>query len=68
MRVDLNSLPKINMLSGMSWKDQDEYISSAIKGRYRNDFRREILKQSDAFEVVTKAAVALGNRPPLWPL
>ena len=45
-------LPHTNMLSGMSWKDQDEYISGTIKGRYRNDFRREILKLSDQFDVV----------------
>lgn len=46
------ALPDTNMLSGMSWKNQDEYISSTIKGRYRNDFRREILKLSGEFDVV----------------
>ena len=46
------NLPATNMLSGMSWKNQDEYISGTIRGRYRNDFRREILKKSDQFEVV----------------
>lgn len=46
------SLPSTNEVSGMNWNNQEEYISKAIKGRYRNDFRREILRQSDLFEVV----------------
>jgi len=46
------SLPATNEISGLNWNNQEEYVSKTIKGRYRNDFRREILRQSDLFDVV----------------
>ncbi|MCV6638680.1 bifunctional aminotransferase class I/II-fold pyridoxal phosphate-dependent enzyme/GNAT family N-acetyltransferase [Candidatus Albibeggiatoa sp. nov. NOAA] len=45
-------LPNNMRLSDVAWQNQDEFMHH-LRGRYRSDFRREILKFEDQFTVIT---------------
>ena len=54
-------LPNNVAIQDTTWKSEEDYLQS-IKGRYRSDFRREILKYENLFEVVTEKPVTRRER------
>jgi len=46
-------LPNNVSIKNTTWKCEEEYLQ-CLKGRYRSDFRREILKYENLFEVETE--------------
>lgn len=50
------ALPNSSLISQMGWTNHNEYVQS-LNGRYRRDFKREILKLAQDFDVVIKKPV-----------